>query len=35
MIIDKTVKVSSRMCAIAFFAAMAGCAHMGADGGRD
>ena len=35
MIIDKTVKVSSQIFAIAIFAAMAGCAHMGADGGRD
>ena len=35
MIIDKTVKVSSRICAVALFAAMAGCAQMGADGGRD
>ncbi len=35
LIIDKTLEVSSRICAIALFAAMAGCAHMGADGGRD
>ena len=27
-IVDKTVKVSFRICAVALFAAMAGCAHM-------
>ena len=35
IIIDKAAKASSRICAVALFAAMAGCAHMGADGGRD
>ncbi len=34
-IIEKTLAVSARICAVALFAAMAGCAHMGADGGRD